>query len=200
MPGASTTGPGATEHLDGREGCEGDNGDGRPRPAWSPSRRASCALDTTRWTCNTATMTPAPAPDYRTQRSPTPEGSGNAKAKWDEFHFVKAIDLVEEACASSGMTVDDAPEEVRDQIVEAVIDESELMGFWLAWWRAGGFAGLEAAGWNRATIFRRLRRFRTTFGVHPDDYKPNWIRLNLGRLWTDELRRRLEPEPDLPGE
>ena len=71
------------------------------------------------------------------------------------------------------------PEDVRDDLVGPVIEESELLGFWLAWWRAGGFSGLEGAGWNRATIFRKLRRFPTTFGVHPDEYKPDWIQLDL---------------------
>lgn len=174
-------------------GCAGDNGLGRPPAGLASSSASSCMLDTARGTCKTATMA---APDYRSQRSPSPEGSGNAKTKWDEFHFVKALTLTEEACAVPGMSIEDAPDEVKDEIVKAVIDESELMGFWLAWWRAGGFAGLEAAGWNRATIFRRLRRFRTIFGVHPDDYRPNWIRLNLERLWTDELRQRVESAPD----
>ncbi len=88
-------------------------------------------------------------------------------------------------------------EEVRSELSASVIEESELIGFWLAWWRAGGFAGLEAAGWNRATIFRRLRRYRTVFGVHPDDHHPAWIALDLPAVWADSLRRRLEPEPDL---
>jgi hypothetical protein len=83
------------------------------------------------------------------------------------------------------------PEDVRDDLVAPVIEESELLGFWLAWWRAGGFAGLEGAGWNRATIFRKLRRFRTTFGVHPDEYQPNWIQLDLSKVWAERLRSRL---------
>jgi hypothetical protein len=134
--------------------------------------------------------------DFRTQRSASPEGSGNAKAKWEDFHFVRARDLTEEGCATTSFDDQELPDEVRDDVVRAVIEESELLGFWLAWWRAGGFGGLVAAGWNRATIFRKLRRFRSTFGVHPDDYKPNWIKLNLDRVWADALRRRLEPDPE----
>lgn len=113
--------------------------------------------------------------------------------------MVRALDLVEEVAIRSGPYTprDELPDEVREEILAEVIEESELLGFWLAWWRAGGFVGLEWAGWNRATIFRKLRRFRSTFGIHPDDYKPNWIKLDLDRVWTDRLRRRLEPDPDL---
>ena len=134
--------------------------------------------------------------DFRTLRSASPEGSGNASAKWEEFHFVRARALTEEAGATRRFDGVELPEDVRDEIAGAVIEESELLGFWLAWWRAGGFARLERAGWNRATIFRKLRQFRSTFGVHPDDYKPDWIKLNLDRVWTAALRRRLEPDPE----
>jgi hypothetical protein len=68
------------------------------------------------------------------------------------------------------------PEDVRNDRVGPVIEESELLGFWLAWWRA---------------IFRKLRRFRTTFGVHPDEYQPEWIQLDLPKVWAERLRSRL---------
>lgn len=132
--------------------------------------------------------------DFRTLRSASPEGSGRARAKWEDFHLVRALDLVEEVAIESRPYTprEELPDEIRSEILAEVIEESELLGFWLAWWQAGGFAGLEWAGWNRATIFRKLRRFRSTFGVHPDDYEPNWISLDLDRLWTDRLRQRLE--------
>ena len=156
----------------------------------SPSR----TLDSKGYRCETATV----IPDYRSQRSQSPEGAGHAKEAWEEFHLVAARHLSEEATAAtwSGMAAE-LPEDVRDDLVGPVIEESELLGFWLAWWRAGGFSGLEGAGWNRATIFRKLRRFRTTFGVHPDEYEPDWIQLDLPKVWADRLRQRLEPDPDL---
>ena len=141
--------------------------------------------------------------DYRSQRSPSPEGSGHAKGTWEEFHLVRARALTEEAGAKpwyGGPT--GLPEDEREDLVQAVIEESELLGFWLAWWRAGGFTGLQAAGWNRATIFRKLRRFRSTFGSHPDDFRPDWIQLDLPQVWTAALRRRLTAgnEPELADE
>ena len=52
-------------------------------------------LDRRRYRCESATA----SPDYRSQRSPSPEGSGHAKETWDEFHLVRARDLTEEAGA-----------------------------------------------------------------------------------------------------
>lgn len=77
--------------------------------------------------------------DYRSQRSPSPEGSGHAKEAWEEFHLVRARDLTEEAGAKpwSGGPAG-LPEDDRDDLVAAVIEESELLGFWL---RGGAPAG-----------------------------------------------------------
>ncbi|MCU4187088.1 hypothetical protein K6U06_22180 [Acidiferrimicrobium sp. IK] len=140
-------------------------------------------------------------PDYRLDPSPTPEGAGAARERWEHFHFELARDDMEEAYHRhpdpSATTLDP---DARDDLFEAVAEESQLLGFWLAWQRAGGFANLEHAGWNRATIYRRIRRFRATFGVHPDQYQPDWISLDLHKVWGDRIRRRLQPdiEPDEP--
>lgn len=151
-------------------------------------------LDTRDSRCNTATM----VADLRQQRSASLEGSGRAKEAWDNFHLRQARELTEEAGARRlGESLSELLPEVRDELVVSVIEESELLGFWLAWWRAGGFSGLEAAGWNRATVFRKLRRFRSTFGVHPDDYDPGWVTLDLPQVWSAALKSRLAPDPDL---
>ena len=47
-----------------------------------------------------------------------------------------------------------------------------------------------------ATIFRKIRKFRTRFGAHPDEYSFPWIKLDLKRSWGDDLSRRLRPLPD----
>ena len=48
-----------------------------------------------------------------------------------------------------------------------VIIEAELIAFWLAWHRAGGFAELERGGWDRSTIFLKVRRFRSYTAFTP---------------------------------
>jgi hypothetical protein len=62
-----------------------------------------------------------------------------------------------------------------------VKEMSELVGFWITWHAAGGFDRLEVAGWNRATIFRKVKRFREAFGAHPDEYRFDWINLDVER-------------------
>lgn len=74
---------------------------------------------------------------------------------------------------------------------------SELVGFWISWHVAGGFEELESAGWHRATIYRKIRRFRAVFDAHPDEYEFPWIKLDLDRKWSTDLRSRLDDEPEL---
>ena len=85
-------------------------------------------------------------------------------------------------------------------MARGVIEDAELIGFWVAWHKAGGFAGLEAGGWHRATIYRKVRRFRSRFGTHPDEYRFEWIKLDLRRAWSDDLedflQHPLSPDPD----
>jgi len=78
---------------------------------------------------------------------------------------------------------------VLDDIAEQALQESELIGFWVAWYLAGGFANLERGGWHRATVFRKLKDFRMHFGVHPDDYRFDWIGLDLERAWKGQIDR-----------
>ena len=97
-------------------------------------------------------------------------------------------------------SLDEYPALIRDDVAHAVIEDAELVGFWVAWHKAGGFGGLEAGGWHRATIYRKVRRFRARFGAHPDEYRFDWIKLDLRRAWTDDLEDALHvtvsPEPD----
>ena len=87
-------------------------------------------------------------------------------------------------------SLDEYPALIRDDVAHAVIEDAELVGFWVAWHKAGGFGGLEAGGWHRATIYRKVRRFRARFGVHPDEYRFDWIKLDLRRACDGRPRRR----------
>jgi hypothetical protein len=60
----------------------------------------------------------------------------------------------------------------------------------VAWHLAGGFANLERGGWHRATIFRKVSRFRAAYGAHPDEYVFPWIELDLNAAWSDQISRR----------
>jgi len=84
----------------------------------------------------------------------------------------------------------------RDEAVKRLTGRwtSDLMGFWMSWHLYGGFEGLEKAGWHRATIYRKLKRFRTAFGTHPDEYKVVGVDLNPQAFWDYYLKPKLDAE------
>jgi len=46
-----------------------------------------------------------------------------------------------------------------------------LLGFWVLWQLEGGFEGLKRLGFSDATIYRKIKSFRESFGEHPDLYQ-----------------------------
>ncbi len=134
----------------------------------------------------------AGSPDFRTDKSESTEGRGLAAGRWRGFHYRLPDDVAAEAFSQPGQSTEDLDPDIRDDIAEGALEESELIGFWVAWHLAGGFAALERGGWHRATIFRKVRRFRAAFGVHPDEYSFPWIQLDLDAAWSDQLSRRLQ--------
>jgi len=136
------------------------------------------------------------APDFRLQRMDSPEGHGNARARWSIWIDHNEDLVAETSTGQDSVRLDDEEPSLANDIAGAILEETELIGFWIAWHRAGGFANLEYAGWHRATIFRKLRRFRAHFGAHPDEYRFEWITLDLPMVWERSLLARLEPEPD----
>ena len=136
------------------------------------------------------------APDFRSDRSESPEGRGIAYGRSAAFWNSRARER-----AGRGR-----PEATYRQLhrglpglhprrtsTSTVVEDAELIGFWVAWHKAGGFGGLEAGGWHRATIYRKIRRFRARFGAHPDEHRFEWIKLDLERAWSDELEDFLHP-------
>ena len=153
----------------------------------------------------------AGAPDYRRDRSTSLEGQGIARARWSAFQDAVPDDVWEdiyEARVAAGLISpvtgsdpDDPPpdEDVPDEVIEAMgraaVEESELYGFYVAWHLAGGFANLQASGWHRATIHRKIRRFRARFGQHPDELFFPWLRLDLDKAWKQRLTEARHPDP-----
>jgi hypothetical protein len=139
-------------------------------------------------------------PDFRTDKSESTEGRGAAAGRWGGFHHALSEEVVAEAFSSPSQSNEDLDPDIRDDIAADALERSELIGFWVAWHLAGGFANLERGGWHRATIFRKVRRFRAAFGSHPDEYSFPWIELDLRAAWTEQLTRRLQQarSGDLP--
>lgn len=129
-----------------------------------------------------------PAPDYRSDKMDSPEGRGIARGRFLVFwDGVDPVDLEESPSGPALMDSAWVPEEARTHVSRQALEQSELIGFWVAWHRSGGFQELENSGWHRATIFRKVRRFRAGFGVHPDEWKPDWIKLDTAKVWRAQL-------------
>lgn len=114
--------------------------------------------------------------DFRTRRSSSPEGSGNAYRSVEDLHAERRrfhepdIDVAT-AIASSGL-------------------DHELIGFWVMWHLTGGFDALVRFGMHPATVWRKVRRFRTVTGQHPDDCEFDGIALDAAGF-LDAIERSL---------
>jgi hypothetical protein len=150
------------------------------------------------------------ARDYRSDKMETLEGRGVARRRWRDFRQDVPDDVWEDIYEaqveagiiqrSSGFDPDDepfeendVPDEVLEEMAKRVREDSELLGFYIAWHRAGGFANLQSAGWHRATIHRKIRRFRSRFGSHPDEFRLPWLTLDLEKAWKQELVDAMNP-------
>jgi hypothetical protein len=104
----------------------------------------------------------------------TPEGEGVAKKAWNAY--VKAVNRRTPPFVRKG-----AEQMVTPLARQAVED---MIGFWVMWHLYGGFEGLEEFGMHKSTIWRKVRRFRTMTGQHPDVFKMPGIRINPGAYWA----------------
>ncbi|HET9733197.1 MAG TPA: hypothetical protein VFP54_11030 [Acidimicrobiales bacterium] len=140
--------------------------------------------------------------DYRAEKMDSVEGKGVARQRRDAW--IDAHDPEDLAAAYPALPGDgEVPAEMLDEVAAWALERADLIGFWVAWHSAGGFRALEAGGWHRATIYRRVRRFRAVFGAHPDEYRFGWLRVEPRRLWDRQLADRLAaataPNPDPEG-
>ncbi len=114
------------------------------------------------------------APDFRSDPSESPEGRGIAYGRsaafWKSLPDTVRAEVTQEATLTVG-SIEDYPVFVRDQVTKTVVEDAELIGFWVAWHKAGGFGGLEAG-------FHDLRRLNaTTLVVEGIDVKTAQTRL-----------------------
>ncbi len=102
--------------------------------------------------------------DFRAQRSPTPEGNGNAAGRWRLAWeaYGRAANRI------AGPVLRPVVEPVALVIAGRVVED--LVGFWLLWQLEGGFEGLQKLGMSRSAVYRRIASFRKHFHEHPDDY------------------------------
>jgi len=119
------------------------------------------------------------SPDYRSDRL-GPEGAGRARRAWEAY--------------SKGITKAAAPVLVPASKVVARDWMLDLLGFWMLWHLYGGFEGLQEFGFHRATIYRKISRFRQAFGAHPDEFEFPGVNIDAEAYWAGS-KRKLGPKP-----
>jgi hypothetical protein len=113
-------------------------------------------------------------PDFRSDRMESPEGKGIARRAWDAY--VSTVTLVSRPAVEPL---------ARKLAVPVAVD---LMGFWLAWHLEGGFEGLRRLGMSRSSIYRRVKLFRASLGVHPDEFRLAGVELDIAKYQAGEPR------------
>jgi hypothetical protein len=130
--------------------------------------------------------------DFRSDKSESAEGAGIAFGQWRGFHHNLDEDVIAQAFSTPNTIQLELHPEIVEELASDALERSELIGFWVAWHLAGGFQNLVHGGWHRATIYRKVHRFRAAFGAHPDEYVFPWIQLDLKSAWTEDIERRVE--------
>jgi hypothetical protein len=122
----------------------------------------------------------AMAEDFRSDPMDSPEGRGVARRAWDAYvRTIPPSDTPIARAVARNWTMD-------------------LVGFYVAWHLYGGFDGLqEAFGMHPSTIWRKVAKFRKTFGAHPDEYRLEGVTIDTESFWKAALadqRCREAPE------
>lgn len=109
--------------------------------------------------------------DFRSDRMPSPEGRGTARARvrqvWDAYtRLLEPVVGPLMVPVARGATFD-------------------LVGFYLAWHLHGGFEGLQRdLGMSRSAVYRRVALFRKTFGAHPDEFILPGVTFDVEAYWA----------------
>jgi hypothetical protein len=101
--------------------------------------------------------------DFRSDRMESPEGKGIARRAWDAY----------------AEAIENSPVAQTFARKLAIPVSTDLLGFWLLWHLEGGFEGMRRLGMSRATIYRRIKMFRTLMGSHPDEYTVPGVTLDV---------------------
>lgn len=126
--------------------------------------------------------------DYRSERSESNEGKGIARKAWDSY----AATMTKHVSPIISPVLDPVIEPAAKAMARDWI--GDLMGFWMLWHLYGGFEGLERLGFHRATIFRKVKRFRSVFGAHPDEFEFPGITLDPAVYWAAP-GKKIGPQP-----
>ncbi len=126
----------------------------------------------------------AEEPDFRSEKMESAEGKGIARRAWEAY------------AAGMNRTLGPVLLPVVRPAAEPVVREwlTDLLGFWVVWHLYGGFEGLERFGFHRATIYRKVKRFRIAFGQHPDEFTMDGVTIDPEAYWAS-AQKKLGPAP-----
>jgi len=97
----------------------------------------------------------------------SPEGKGIARRTWDRY-----------ASAVNRSPMSPYLQQVLKPY--GATAAADMVGFWVVWHLEGGFEGLLELGMSRATIYRKVKRFRQITGTHPDEFTMPGVTLDVG--------------------
>ena len=123
--------------------------------------------------------------DYRSDPMESPEGQGRAKRAWDAY--VKTVNRYAPPFIRRG-----AEEMVKPVARQAVED---AIGFWVMWHLYGGFEGLQEFGLHKSTIWRKVSRFRSMTGFHPDVFELPGVNIDPAAYWASTGTKVGPPPP-----
>ena len=129
-------------------------------------------------------------PDFRSDRSETREGKGNARKLWDAY--ARGVNK------TLGPTLGPLIQPAAAAVARTML--ADMIGFWAIWHLHGGFEGMRQFGYSEATIYRKIKRFRRVFGVHPDEWSVVGITLDPEAYWAEAERKRAEKAAQASGE
>ena len=121
-------------------------------------------LPTCRFACRLSVVV-----DYRSDPSDSAEGKGLARRAWEIYRkgvLAVTLPVLEPSIRRYARSL-----------------TNEMLGFWLSWHIYGGFEGLVEAGMHPSTVWRKVKRFRTAFGQHPDVFRLPGVEIDPAKYW-----------------
>jgi len=119
-------------------------------------------------------------PDFRADPMESADGKGVARRAWDAY--------VKKSNQMFGPALHPLIRPAAEKIAGSVV--VDLVGFWLTWHLEGGFEGLQRAGMSRSAIYRRIKLFRSIYGMHPDEYVLPGVTIDLKAYREGSVSKR----------
>ena len=120
---------------------------------------------------HTCDLTMNESPDFRSEKMDSTEGRGIALGRWSAF-WIRSPTMSWQTPTGT-IPSGRLPTTTTSCAMTSPrrwLDDSELIGFWVAWHQAGGLCPyLESVGGTGPPLPQGPKKFRTRYGAHPDE-------------------------------